>query len=124
MTPTEINREMAEKVMGWHLDGISYTQYWYDDSGIKQLPFDGWDHFDPYHRWDHAAMGLERLCKGKNLNADIVIGFRGECFCHPMEEMAGYNQGPRILYGPKADTAPAAICLACIKAEKETRPMS
>jgi hypothetical protein len=111
MTPSEINRAMAEKVMGapnpfstWVLKGDD----WYILPAGVPAYWELYVYFDPYHRWDHAAMGLEK-------------------FTHWKLDRFGQTYSCKILINPywtddiEADTAHAAICLACLEAVKEIR---
>ena len=58
MTPEEINREIAEKVMGWHSFAFHWCKPAKDADGEFVMPIDDWD---PYHRIDHAWMVVEKI---------------------------------------------------------------
>jgi hypothetical protein len=98
----KINREFAEKVMGWIPN----------EDGDWDLPDGEWcgfyeDEWDPYHRIDHAWMGLEKFEYWKLERVD------NEYECRIIIVGRVYKN----TYWQ--DTAPAAICLACLEAVKK-----
>jgi hypothetical protein len=105
MTPTDIekiNREFAEKVMGFKVASS----------------FKGWlpvgilfSDFDPYHRWDHAAIGLEKF-------DEWTVEHIKKPFYDSKLFYCRIDNGKGCV-SAFSDTAPAAICLACIEALKE-----
>jgi hypothetical protein len=116
MTPEQINREFAEKVMGWKLETRQIwsndvkhyvpTEVYVKDSDKRRfIQVSNWN---PYHRWAHAAMGLEKF-----LSWEIRRYSRKDYRCRINDD--------ELIEGPMADTAPAAICLACLEAKKEKK---
>ena len=112
MTPEEINRAIAEKVMGW-TGPHGQLRYWKEKgeltlhSDFKARPQQYWD---PYHRWDHAGMVVEKMVNkrhtfqmgsGYETNEDFWAMFDGDVGSTNISH---------------ADTGPAAICLASLKA--------
>lgn len=103
MTPDEINRLVAEKVMKWeakrYCDHPFCPLNWNGDNLIKPIRVSEWD---PYHRIDHAWMVLEE-CKKKGMS--IILTNSGyEWFC----EIFGV--------GATSQNVPAAICLVALPA--------
>ena len=114
MTKKEINREIAEKHMGWHevsyapmMSPMMHAHWWADITGYKWYLV---KEFDPMHRIDHAMMALEKFPQwelrkdtwGDNrvtYSCDIV----NPDFEHFTKSMA---------------TAQEAICLAVLEAVK------
>ena len=102
MTKEEINKAIAERVMGWHeSDGA-----WWDNQIQLMFPVDatqwgsmGTGFFNPAERIDHAWMVVEKhsfysVCK---IDDHYFVVFD-------------------MINGPRADTAPMAICLATLEA--------
>jgi hypothetical protein len=127
MTPSEINREFATEVMGWHISRNPYggsELYLFIDppetheTHYTLAPIHRLMDFDPYHRWDHAAMGLEKM--ESKYHWVIKSPFeKGDTYMAGLTPLGvtGWNGRPDFI--GQADTAPAAICLACIEAVKE-----
>ncbi len=98
MTPEEINREIAEKVMEWTKHDICKA-WWFPKKTPLTLE-DAIFYWDPYHRWDHAGIVLEKFPNWTmSKNEPQYYCKMGTCFDKP---------------GIWADTAPAAICLAAL----------
>ena len=90
MTPEEINRIIAEKVMGWpnqHHTTLAVAN------------------FDPYHRIEHAIMALEKF-----LSWEVRRYSRNDYRCRINDD--------ELIEGDMADTPQAAICLALVEAVK------
>jgi hypothetical protein len=121
MTPTDIekiNREFATEVMGWHLlNGIgsrwmqedgTYTDFSDNESNFFH------PYFDPYHRIDHAWMGLEKVREHGYYLVLSQNAFSKEWIAklvnpdNPEKDVRAFD-----------DTGPAAICIACLEAKKE-----
>lgn len=101
MTPEEINRKVAEKVMGWSLQPDTY--WW-----TSGLPSNGWNAWDPYHRIYHAWMILEKF-------PDWTLDrLNGVVTCRLL--LATGDEG-KWTKGT-ADTAQAAICMAALETEE------
>ena len=105
MTPDEINKEVAEKVMGiqypeviirnskYHVHRMGFPHY------VKY-----YEEFDPYHRIDHALMALEKAGRDR-WTLNHVCGW--------------YMLWQTNVLGKWADTATAAICMALLEAVEE-----
>ena len=106
----DVNREVAEKVMGWRLDFNPFVAYmWVDGNrctGFKEKDF------DPMHRIEHAIMALEKFVAW-----DIKCRIDDETYkkWYVCDIWNGTNWYESNL---KADTAPEAICLASLKAKE------
>lgn len=112
MTPTEIeeiNRKFAEEVMGWRLSGP--FRDWVDDTeltGFCDKPKQPDYYFDPYHRWEHAWLGL------KKFDGYELQGYHGLHRCIIRKTNLD------IYVGEWTDTAQAAICIAVLEAQALT----
>lgn len=102
MSKDEINKAIAEKVMGWTNTKTIGFAYW------KEPGLYG-DEWNPYERWDHAGMVVE-----KGLWFDGFCLFRyGDGYA--IGKFGDFNFKPII----SASTAPAAICMAALKVVEE-----
>jgi hypothetical protein len=110
MTPEEINKAVAERVMGWHEGYGSYFSVnfgevqvacWVTENNEQVWTIYNWN---PAERIDHAWMGVEEL------KATIQVGPNHDKFvCYLwLENGIGAHE--------EADTAPMAICLAALEA--------
>lgn len=117
MTPEEINRVIAEKVM----DAPNPFPNWMRDADGSYLRlrdgfqayYEFYDVFDPYHRIDHAIMALEKL---------RLQGYWCHLFGRPKTwsaALAALNDPTKDDVLQYADTPQAAICLALVEAVKE-----
>jgi hypothetical protein len=100
MTPEQINREIAEKVMGWIQNGTAA----YSDPNNGEVWF--WDEWNPAERIDHAWMVVEKL------GATIQVGPNHD------KSVCYFWLGNGVGAHEEADTAPMAICLAALEAVK------
>lgn len=108
MTKEEINRQVAEKVMGLRLTTFPYLQnrfpgWWWCDSKGPIVAEKDWN---PAERWDHSGMVVEKL------EYDFQIERLGRQWTvHIRDDGMVTSSGQR-------DTAPMAICLAALEAVK------
>jgi hypothetical protein len=112
MTPTEINREFAERLFTVRKVESCFNTYYEGHECVcdRAKVIARLKDWDPYHRWDHAAMGLEKFPEyevGKTATSRYCKVWYNSAE-HPKWQTAEAF----------ADTAPAAICLACIEAKK------
>jgi len=103
MNPEQCNRLIATEVMKW-------PDKYHTVMAVAN--------FDSYHNLTQAHMALSVFMQQRRYNSELRMGFRGENLLVFMEEMTGYDCGPRIIYGPKAATPSAAICEAIAEAVK------
>jgi hypothetical protein len=115
MDASAINRKMAVEVMGWRqIEG--WAKWWFPKTEPVTLA-DAITDWDPYHRWDHAMMALEKL---KPKCRQIIIEYKsrfysnGDSWWVTIQLISGVWISQIM-----ADTIPAAICLACLEAVKE-----
>lgn len=116
MTPEQINREIAERIMGAH-EGppfdfsrmFSTNGSWLIHDGSRNHYVQNYSEFNPAERIDHAWMVVEKFAeydlrkrhiKGKAKYGCAIFGKLGK-------EFRG-----------EAATAPMAICLAALEAVK------
>lgn len=119
MTNAEINREVAEKVNGWHMvyeDHLGEA-WWSDNLGLK-ISIADWN---PAERIDHAWMVVDKL---KAMGYYIEIGIHpdeSEVYCALVgDKYTGIiDKLKKECFSKSADTAPMAICLAALEAVKE-----
>lgn len=110
MTPEQINRLMAESGMFKYPDIVPVRGKWRIHRTDTPYYEACYDNFDPYHRIEHAMMALEKFPEyevGKTATARYCKVWYNSVE-HPKFKTAEAF----------ADTAPAAICLACIEAKK------
>lgn len=80
MTNDEVNRKIAEQVMGWHLDDEGF---WRNAAGRPQmssgdvenyppLRYTDWPTWNPCGNWAHFGLVLGRVC-AENHAVDIAI---------------------------------------------------
>ena len=122
MTPDEINRLIAEKVMGW----VEATPtdprrlYWKGSQGpLETSPSAALigTYFDPYHRIDHAMMALEKYRKDHAKQVIRVEFWHDEIVCTIFADTKCLH----YLMQAEADTPSAAISLALVEACKEKK---
>jgi len=120
MTPEEINRLIAEKVMGW----VEATPtdprrlYWKGSQGpLETCPSAALigTYFDPYHRIDHAMMALEKFSAWELHRSTKYF------FCNIYVNVNEYDEPLGGYIEGHADTAPAAISLALVEACKDDK---
>ena len=107
MAPEEINKAVAERVMGavWN----DFREWWMFPAGDCWLA----NTFDPCHRIDHAWMVVEKM-KDK-YHWVIKSPFeKGDTYMAGLTPLGvtGWNGRPDFM--AQADTAPMAICLASL----------
>lgn len=116
MTPEQINREIAERVIqAVEGDPGTAPAFQVFPSGkvvltLTARPYN-WFEFDPCHRIDHAWMVVEKLMSMKWYLKIEIAGDMGNLvwWCDLVNPDGRYVQ-------QKADTAPMAICLAALEA--------
>lgn len=91
----ELDRLVAEKVMGWHRD----CDRWMAGDQMRGWAFE----WNPSTNIAHAWEAVDRILsnQGRNLNLQVKAG---TCFAH----FCGTTEGAR------ADTPPLAICRAAL----------
>ena len=113
MTPEQINRLIAEKVMGWVETTPTDPRrlYWKGSQGpLETHPAAALigRYFDPYHRIDHAMMALEKF-----------VVWIVEKFASDNEYICKVWKNARLYHRPfegLGDTPSAAICEAIVSA--------
>lgn len=106
MTKEEINKAVAEKVMGWTwleiIGGWDPGSHILNDIKFKR-------DWNPAERWDHAGMVVDKWSyyKLEKIYGDKYVAILANDLTTPW------------IYGPWADTAPMAICFASLQAVKE-----
>lgn len=110
MTPEEINKALAEKVMGFSVTDTRRL-YYTPEKGACMLKSD----WDPWTRIDHAWMVVEAFNGCLHLRQHNKHGLWAAFFCDAGPDHEG-----------EADTAPAAICNAALLAigEKDVQERS
>jgi len=107
MAPEEINKAVAERVMGWTIQD-SRQLYYYEPAMLIT-------DFNPAERIDHAWMVVEKM-KDK-YHWVIKSPFeKGDTYMAGLTPLGvtGWNGRPDFM--GQADTAPMAICLAALEA--------
>jgi hypothetical protein len=120
MTPEQINREIAERVMGWHehpyyptsLQSPHVIVTWHDKD---DKPMQNVNAFNPAERIDHAWMVVEQLfvMNGNDYHCIHIEHLHKKwsvSCCYELGEWKDWIE---------ADTAQMAICLAALEAVKE-----
>jgi len=112
MEPSEINRLIAEKVMGWTITDFFQGHKW----ETKEEWWCGKDYrkmvsvkdFDPYHRIEHAMMALEKFKFWSIYKSPDICTAYLDCSDHNRDESAK----PR---SASSHELCAAICLAIVE---------
>lgn len=107
MTNEEINRAIAEKVMGWILVSTRVCDHWEDEKGVHRGLYSDWY---PTERIDHAWQVVEKLKTKYKVMVGTMWEKEEDWWCE-------LDDGQKIY--ANADTAPLAICLAALEAVKE-----
>lgn len=102
----EMDRLVAEKVMGWHARGFDGKRHdWYDGHDFIR----GWSYWNPStniaHAWEVVVERMRDHSRFFNVCQRLEV-----CWC----EVVDYEGMP--LDRTKAETAPLAICRAALKA--------
>ena len=114
MTKDEINRKLAEKVMGWHLVCIDIGDKWFDDNNnIKII-----GNWNPYENISQAFEVVERIeMRGYYFKlthwCELEVGFRWVWIATFVSDSRD------TIFEEKSETATEAICNAAIEASEE-----
>ncbi len=107
-----VNRQIAEKIMGWILSPIVHlqTRYWVGDPQTR----DELD-FEPYANLTHAFMVVEKMReKGWDFTIQVWKSHISVTASKQLSSVPGHD----IYFTAKADTPSAAICIAALEATK------
>ena len=107
MTKDEINKAVAEKVMGWTIRDTKRLYYYEPGILISE--------WNPAERIDHAWMVLEKFQYWTMNKLGDKVFFR---IVFDYDEEKGIGKWTKA----EADTAPMAICLAALEAVRSVPP--
>ena len=126
MTDDELNRAVAEEVMGWRRETVwqddpRQFDVWIEDDGTyygKRRRVDSEDWWSPATRWDHAGTVLEKMRrKGWGLE---VLAVEEHVHFVPLT-VRGVQRTPPVFFGGDEPGLLHAICqaaLAAVRSEK------
>ena len=109
MNNSEVNRRVAEEVLGWYFDDVCKVWYEVVGGGLSGLPDRKWHHnFNPSENISDAWMVVEKLRKNHRIDVTSWIdGF--QCCIIDNDGESCYKD---------AESAPLAISLAALEAVK------
>lgn len=116
MTPDEINKAVAVKVMGWHLDSRTIDEHsdypyikqvWSNSNERAQYTVDGWQ---PYTNREQALQVVDRMIELEyEFHADYSATY-------PSQKKSWFVMFTSLDIGVDGQSLPALICEAALKA--------